>query len=308
VNSSYVKFERCKFTGDYNPADSLPLGQGLNIEDSDNITVTNCEFELFHRGIISGGVSNLNITSNNVHSMKSDGLDFYAVTDTLIEDNWVHDFLASTDPGDHRDFIQFWTNGTTTPSERVTIKNNILDIGQGGWAQSIFIRNEEVDNGLAGPEMYYQNFTIEDNYIRNLHLHGITTSEGDNWIIRNNILISTANFNTSVQANIDHTTSYGPSSELRVPTIRVHPVSSATTITGNEFYGAPEYDARNPSPRIINTVTDTEATAQTGWTISGNTIDPTEANAPATPAWPAGSTGPTLPVMGRNITINLTVG
>ena len=45
------------------------------------------------------------------------------------------------------------------------------------WTQSIFMRNEVVDQGLAGANMYYQNVLIENNIIYNAHTHGITVGE-----------------------------------------------------------------------------------------------------------------------------------
>ena len=63
--------------------------------------------------------------------------------------------------------IQFWTSGTTSPSTNIVIRGNILDSGDGGWTQSIFMRNEMVDTGGAGDAMFYQNILIEDNVIYN---------------------------------------------------------------------------------------------------------------------------------------------
>ena len=39
------------------------------------------------------------------------------------------------------------------------------------------MRNEMVDQGKAGLEMYYQNITIENNVIYNAQTHGITVGE-----------------------------------------------------------------------------------------------------------------------------------
>ena len=85
--------------------------------------------------------------------------------------------------------IQFWTNGTTSPSTNITISENFLDSGNGEWTQSIFMRNEAVDSQGAGTEMFYQNVLIENNVIYNAHTHGITVGEADGLIIRNNTIL-----------------------------------------------------------------------------------------------------------------------
>ena len=85
--------------------------------------------------------------------------------------------------------IQFWTSGTTSPSTNITIRGNILNSGAGDWTRSIFMRNEMVDLGLAGDEMFYQNILIENNVIYNAHAHGITVGETDGLTIRNNTIL-----------------------------------------------------------------------------------------------------------------------
>ena len=65
----------------------------------------------------------------------------------------------------------------------------MLDSGAGDWTQSIFMRNEVVDLGQAGKEMFYRNILIEDNVIYNAHAHGITVGETDGLTIRNNTVL-----------------------------------------------------------------------------------------------------------------------
>ena len=133
-----------------------------------------------------------NVVDNDVHSIRSDGFDFVEVNDVLIEGNHIHDFVANLGSGDHLDMIQFWTTGTTSPSTNIIIRGNILNSGAGDWTQSIFMRNEMVDLGLAGTEMFYRNILIENNVIYNAHAHGITVGETDGLTIRNNTILYNA--------------------------------------------------------------------------------------------------------------------
>jgi len=85
--------------------------------------------------------------------------------------------------------IQFWTSGTDKPSVNVVIHANVLDQGAGNWTQSLFMRNELVDQGQAGREMFYRDISITDNVIRNRHLHGITVGETEGLAIVSNTII-----------------------------------------------------------------------------------------------------------------------
>jgi len=120
-------------------------------------------------------------------------MDFAQVSRVLIEGNHVHDFDRSLTSGDHADMIQFWTNGTEAPSIDVTIRGNLLASGAGAFTQSIFMRNDQVDRGLASFEaMAYRNLRIESNVIINAHLHGITVGESDGLVIANNAVLRNA--------------------------------------------------------------------------------------------------------------------
>ncbi|SEW38330.1 Right handed beta helix region, partial [Aliiroseovarius sediminilitoris] len=287
TKSENVTIKNSEFRGDVAGSENLGTAQGLNVKESTGVTVESTEFSLWHRGLIVTDSSDIKVLNNDVHSMRSDGLDFAAVQNVLIEGNYIHDFTGSSDPGDHRDFIQFWTNGTDVPSTNVTIRDNILDIGEGSWAQSIFIRNEEVDNGRAGEEMFYQDFVIEGNYIRNVHLHGITTGESNGLTIKDNVLIS-AEPNLDDTANAYHFDTYGDRSLMRVPTIRVNPESDDVSIKGNQFFGSEGYAERSDD-RIFDTQTDKGIdNVPNGWEISNNSID-ASSQGPAVPDYASSS-------------------
>jgi len=81
--------------------------------------------------------------------------------------------------------IQFWTTGADAPSEDIVIRRNQLVAGR-DLTQSIFMRNEMVDTGKAGPEMFYRNVAIEDNVIVNAHQWGIMLGETEGAKIADN--------------------------------------------------------------------------------------------------------------------------
>jgi hypothetical protein len=194
-------------------------GHGLTVRGSRDVTVDGNTFFHWHRGAVFGESSGLAVTGNLVHSVRSDGFDFAGVQDVRIVDNAFRDFRASRETGDHADMIQFWTNGQTTPNVDILIARNVLDSGAGDYTQSIFMRNEEVDNGRAGREMFYRNVRIEDNLIRNAHLHGITVGETDGLVIAGN--------------TVAHSEATASGASVTVPRINVASSSVNVTVSRN---------------------------------------------------------------------------
>ena len=225
-----------------NANDGFGTGIGLKVANSTGINVINNEFVNWYRGATFGLTSNLTVSGNDLHHMASDGFDFADVDNVVISKNYIHDFFRAAGSGAHPDMIQFWTTGTTSPSTNVKIIDNYLDAGAGVPVQSIFIRNQLVDLGQAGAEMFYQNFVISNNVIVGAHYHGITVGETNGLVIDNNTLIQ--------QLTV---VSGGTSS---VPQISVTGTSTGVTITDN----------------VVPVIKGTLETPPAGWTVSNNII------------------------------------
>lgn len=231
-NSENIKIVDSVFDGDRAISDNLAangFGEAiaLSVRGSDGVTVTGTEFYEFHRGVVFQESTHIVATDNEVHTMSSDGFNFVEVQGVLVEGNHFHDFAKPEASFAHQDFLQFWTKGTDAPSANIVIRGNTFDIGDGQSTQSIFMRNEAVDVQGAGPEMFYQNVLIEDNYIYNGHLHGITVGEASNLTIRNNTLVS-------VDA--------GDENYFGAPLISVKPDSVNITIADNITKGVQGFD------------------------------------------------------------------
>ncbi|MGY9046355.1 MAG: right-handed parallel beta-helix repeat-containing protein [Rhodobacterales bacterium] len=255
-DSSDVTIRNSTFNGDVASGvseidDGYGYAIGLSVRGSSNVTIENNEIFNFHRGMVVSKSSDLVVQGNDLHSIRMDGMNFAQVSSLVIEDNYIHDFLGSLNSADHRDMIQFWTAGTDAPSTDIIIRNNRLDIGDGTYTQSIFMRNELVDTGQAGQEMYYQNVLIEDNVIVNGHAHGITVGETDGLTIRNNSVLHS-----------DGGDPDGLDSVVEIPRISVAGSSQNVTI------------ANNATSDIVGN------TGQPGWSVTNNVVvqdqDPTK--------------------------------
>jgi hypothetical protein len=192
-----VVIRNSSFDGDLAPAESpeeqaYPTGFGLAIISSAEVRLENSNIHDFYRGLLVSDSVDINVIGNDIHSIRMDGMNFAQVERVLIENNVIHDFKRALDSPDHADMIQFWTNQTKRPSVDITIRNNVLNSGLGWYTQSIFMRNEEVDQGRSGREMFYRNVTIEGNVIVNAHLHGVSIGEVDGLIISKNTILHNA--------------------------------------------------------------------------------------------------------------------
>ena len=170
-------------------ADGLGYGIALALSGNQHVTLEYNSFYNFHRAITLGRSSDVVVRGNDIYAIRSDGINLVQTQRVVIEDNHIHDFNRSTTKKDHSDMIQMWSRNAELPSSDIIIRNNVLNLGKGDSTQSIFMRNDQVDRGLAGPDMFYRNITIEGNVIINGHIHGITLGESLNVMIRNNTLL-----------------------------------------------------------------------------------------------------------------------
>ena len=194
VRSEGITLDNLTFKGDIAResgtwADGFGDGFGLTLRYAKKIVVKNSKFNKWYRAIVTSQSSEVSLLNNEFTEMRSDGLNFAEVEDILIEENIFQNFIRSPYDPAHPDMIQFWTNGTKSPSRNIIIRDNVLNSGSGSWTQSIFMRNEMVDSQGYGPEMYYENVLISNNVIINSHLHGITVGEVNGLTVQNNTLI-----------------------------------------------------------------------------------------------------------------------
>jgi hypothetical protein len=218
--------------------DGNGAGMGLQVNRSQDVTIQNSTVTEFLRGMQFIDVAGLKVVNNNVSRMTGDGMTFAEVRNVQILNNDIHSQKGNPGSSFHKDLIQFWTDGTDSPSQNVVIRGNNLVSGDNS-SQSIFIFNEAVARQGGGKGMYYQNFVIEDNVVLGGHSHGITLGEINGLTVRGNTVLQ-------------DTTTPGLNQPVNMPQIIVDIDSTNVRITDNLAHSVPP--------------------ARGGWVVSGNKI------------------------------------
>ncbi|WP_422039306.1 LamG-like jellyroll fold domain-containing protein [Roseibium sp.] len=210
--------------GDYieNPdheQDGQPTLTGIVSVYSTNVSIDNVELSDLRVGVVFSRGDNASLTNSEIHDVRMDFTRIVEMADVEISGNHYHSPTDNPNPNEHQDMIQMWTTNTSHPSSDITITGNQFDSGDSDATQTIWMRNELVDQGKAGPEMFYENITITDNVIYNNHKHGISVGEANGVIIENNTLLQ--NLGAGEREN------------ETAPAIKVAETSTDVTISGN---------------------------------------------------------------------------
>ena len=170
-------------SGDDNIVKGIRLA---DIRHSENFEFSGNNVTGYNHGLYFRDAKNATVKNNDISKLQGDGIRMVDINNIVIEGNHLHDFLGSTYNVTHVDMIQLWSTGAKSASKNIFIRSNTLDSGSGVGTQTIHMRNELVDLGIKGRDFYYKNIVIEDNTIKNGHIHGINMGEVDGLLIKDN--------------------------------------------------------------------------------------------------------------------------
>ena len=153
-----------------------------------------------NHGVALIDTSDVTIVGNEITRMQGDGIRIAGVQDAVIQANWIHDMLGSTTSFNHPDMIQFWGANIRQNTVNVTIRDNVLDVGDGPSYQMIFGRNEDFkQNGWL-----FDNIQILNNVLVGGTYHQISIAQTQNAVARNNTIF-TQEGAYSIQSDGSHT-------------------------------------------------------------------------------------------------------
>jgi hypothetical protein len=183
--SSDIHFDHVKIHGSLD-GDVSNDARGLAILNSENVSITNSEFQQLDRALAIGQTQNITVTGNNSHDLRSDGFDFAEVSNVQLTGNTFRDFTPAA--GDHPDAIQFWTSGTKTASHDILISGNVILKGDGAYTQGIFLRDQ------IGT-LPYERVIISNNLIVGTGYNGIRIQGATDLTLTGNELVTFAGDN-----------------------------------------------------------------------------------------------------------------
>ncbi|MEL7258982.1 MAG: right-handed parallel beta-helix repeat-containing protein, partial [Pseudomonadota bacterium] len=191
-DSSNIKILNSVFDGDTlsgsgTSGDGAGYGRGLHVVGSEGVDIINTEFHSWWKALNIGTSTDVNVIGNNIHAIRSDGINIGRSHDVLIENNYIHDFYAAIGSEDHRDMIQI-KRSSEDGSSGITIRSNVFDMGDGNHTQTIFAGGDNANPN--DPTDWHRDIVIDNNLIYNSHTHGITFSLTDGLTVTNNTLIS----------------------------------------------------------------------------------------------------------------------
>lgn len=195
----------------------FPAGYGVDVVQSQNISITGNEVAFFHRLVIFNNVSNATVSGNNLHDRRTTAISGAQVSDLTVDGNLISGATpwrwGDTPVGDHADCMAFWSNPTqTTPNARVKITNNKMLQTAGATIEGMWFQG-----GASSP---FTDFEISGNVIVVPNLQGIVLSGSQGGLVANNTLI---------QANIS-----GVDPKQR-PTILLRAATTGVTVLNNQF-------------------------------------------------------------------------
>ena len=170
-------------------ADMTVGSDAVLIRESDGIIFAGNMIFDANQGLAFSNTSNVTVVGNDITAIQGDGIRIGGVQDMLVQANWIHDMYGSTQSFNHSDMIQFWGTGIQMNTERVTIADNVLDVGNGPSYQMIFGHNEEYEtNGWLFDEI-----VVENNVIVGGTYHQISINDTQNSTVQYNTVITDPN-------------------------------------------------------------------------------------------------------------------
>ena len=161
------------------PGDQL---MGFYIAKSKKISITGSRFRHLNAGVVANNNSDFDISHNTFTHLNKGGVEMGGDSQVTITENRFSDFDLSQDT--HADAIQFYTAGTHTSTEDLTISGNLILRGRGDPIQGILL-GEEVGT------LPYRNLTIVDNAVIGSMWNAIRVAHADaSLVVRDNIVAS----------------------------------------------------------------------------------------------------------------------
>lgn len=183
-NSDDCEIMNCVFEGDFD-GNGTGTGRGFKADGCSNFKLIDNEFFRWWKGLSVGNSSNIIVSGNNVHSIRSDGMNFGRIDTGIVAFNYLHDFGGLAGSGDHRDMIQI-QRSSQFGCTNLTIRDNYMDQGGGDYTQGIWFGQDKAST--SDPAHAHVGLVIDNNIILNSHTNCIAGSYVTSGSIQGNII------------------------------------------------------------------------------------------------------------------------
>lgn len=160
--------------------DASNEAMAMMIRDSRDVSVTESAFEELHHAVNFLDSAGVTISGNSFRTIRSDGVRGGGTNDLVISDNYFTDFYPVG--ADHPDAVQIWTTNTAASASNIMITGNVVERGQGGIIQGIFLRDQ------SGGDRPYQHVTISDNIVLGGMYNGISVGNANGLVMTDNVV------------------------------------------------------------------------------------------------------------------------
>jgi nitrous oxidase accessory protein NosD len=167
-------------------------GGGILLRGSSDVSVTHGTFEQLLWGVAHLDSTTVNISDNQLHDLRMDGIRGGGSSYVTISGNHFTNFHPAA--GDHSDAIQFWTNGTISAAHDILVENNVFERGAGEVAQGVFMRDE----GKLKP---YEHVVIRGNLISGGMYNGIVVFGAHDVTIDGNVVQGFSDMKSWIQVS-----------------------------------------------------------------------------------------------------------
>lgn len=171
--------------------------KGIRVTGSNDIQIDNNVITEFKLGISLEKSNAAAISNNTVYELR-EGINLFDVDHALVDHNLIHTIKPNTTLGDHADAIQVFTGTSYAASTDLTISNNAILQGAGGYAQGIYVQSERQSSGIK-----HSNILIENNLYSGVSQHGITLNGVYGGVVTKNTVVAAPGspYDTAININ-----------------------------------------------------------------------------------------------------------
>ena len=162
--------------------------RGINaiiVRNSDDVEMSDLLIEGFFHGAAFFDSNDVVLRDSEITGLQGDAIRIAGMQDMLVENNHLHSMLGTSQNVNHSDMIQFWGTNIKQNTERVTIRENVLNTADGPSYQMIFGGNEDKrENGFV-----FEDITVERNVLYGAHHNMIVLGDTKRTVVRDNTVL-----------------------------------------------------------------------------------------------------------------------